>query len=191
MAILRSRALASAPTTVRGVEVQRAAERQQAVIDDAVAEAAAASRSAAEAAWQAEREQLLQRAAAAEAKAEAVAADYHQRFSAGLAALETVPARLADLERAILTASEGACVALALDVAGRILRRCVDEGADWLAPVVADALRNLPDRRAIALHLHPLDAAALRAGIQGLTLPDAVVVIDDPDLQRGALVVHC
>ena len=153
-----------------------AAERARAI----VAEAEARARELLEAA-QAERERI--RADAAEqGRAEGLA-----RAGATLvAAAAARDRRLAGAEREV--------VALALDVARKVLGRELAQDRSAVADLAAQALAVARDRREVTLRVNPEDADAIRAaaGRLGALLARApgLDVREDPTVERGGAVVE-
>ena len=153
-----------------------AAERARAI----VAEAEARARELLEAA-QAERERI--RADAAEqGRAEGLA-----RAGATLvAAAAARDRRLAGAEREV--------VALALDVARKVLGRELAQDPGAVADLAAQALAVARDRREVTLRVNPEDADAIRAaaGRLGALLARApgLDVREDPAVERGGAVVE-
>ena len=153
-----------------------AAERARAI----VAEAEARARELLEAA-QAERERI--RADAAEqGRAEGLA-----RAGATLvAAAAARDRRLAGAEREV--------VALALDVARKVLGRELAQDRSAVADLAAQALAVARDRREVTLRVNPEDADAIRAaaGRLGALLARApgLDVREDPAVERGGAVVE-
>jgi type III secretion protein L len=137
------------------------------------------------------------RAAKAEQDAKAsiakAAADAETKLGGAIAAFTKASAAIEGLHRQLLLEAEGDSVRLACALAARILARAVDEDPGWMVPVLTRALAQVPDRRAVAVRMHPADAAAARErlaiiiastpGLEGLALTD------DPTLSRGACLV--
>jgi len=153
-----------------------AAERARAI----VAEAEARARELLEAA-QAERERI--RADAAEqGRAEGLA----RAGAALVAAAAARDRRLAGAEREV--------VALALDVARKVLGRELAQDPGAVADLAAQALAVARDRREVTLRVNPADADAIRAaaGRLGALLARApgLDVREDPTVERGGAVVE-
>jgi type III secretion system HrpE/YscL family protein len=153
-----------------------AAERARAI----VAEAEARARELLEAA-QAERERI--RADAAEqGRAEGLA----RAGAALVAAAAARDRRLAGAEREV--------VALALDVARKVLGRELAQDRSAVADLAAQALAVARDRREVTLRVNPEDADAIRAaaGRLGALLARApgLDVREDPAVERGGAVVE-
>lgn len=153
-----------------------AAERARAI----VAEAEARARELLEGA-QEERERI--RADAAEqGRAEGLA----RAGAALVAAAAARDRRLAGAEREV--------VALALDVARKVLGRELAQDRSAVADLAAQALAVARDRREVTLRVNPEDADAIRAaaGRLGALLARApgLDVREDPTVERGGAVVE-
>jgi type III secretion protein L len=211
MAILRSRALAAEAHQVEypalaqahaaldarlvdartaGIAVGR--QERQAEVDDAGQRMRAAedrARAAEEAAQAA-----VRRADEAEAAARAaVLAEVEQGIGTCLAALAAAAERTGNLEKQLVQQAEADVVALAGRIAARLLRREIEDDPTWLDPVLREALCQVPDKRGIAVRMHPEDAATARdrrklitADIPGL---DRLEIFDDANLERGACIL--
>lgn len=161
----------------------------QAEIDAARAEAAEA-RQRAEAA-EARATAAEQRADQAEEAARVAAqAEVAQGIGTCLTALAAGAERLAPLEAQLVRQAEADILALAGRIAARLLRREIDDDPTWLDPVLREALAQVPDKRGVAVRMHPADAAVARERRRLITadLPglDRLEIFDDQHLDRGA-----
>jgi flagellar assembly protein FliH len=90
--------------------------------------------------------------------------------------------------------AEAQVVRLALAVAATVLRRTVEHDPDWLNTVVRHALMQIPDRRSIAIRMHPADAVGLHERMRELTARisglENIDVIDDVALPRGSCILQ-
>lgn len=211
MAILRSRALTPEvhrveyPALTRaGVEqVERQDAARQEGREQGLAEAQVTIDAAEQRAQTAEQraQAAEQRAKAAEQRAdqaEEVAranarAAVEQDIGTCLTALAAGAERLAPLENQLVRQAEADIVVLAGRIAARLLRREVEDDPTWLDPVLREALTQVPDKRGVAVRMHPTDAAVARerrklisADIPGL---DRLEIFDDAHLDRGACVL--
>jgi flagellar assembly protein FliH len=138
------------------------------------------------------------RAATAEAKAEEGAsrrqAEFLARFEPVLATIAGASARLEPLEKQLVQESEAEIVRLALAVAAAVLRQTVVLDAGWMQEVVRHALLQTPDRRAIAIRMHPADAAILQERIKDISARIAGIerleVLEDATLARGSCILQ-
>lgn len=142
--------------------------------------------------WQDEREQLRQRV-----HSEAYAAGYEEGRQAAIAAGDCV---VEDLRRIVrrLTASlveleprvESALVALALEVARRVVLREIAVEPDTLIEVIRETLRRVPiPRGPLRLRLHPQDLEIIEERREDLPGKDLSLVADS-SLSRGGCVLE-
>jgi flagellar assembly protein FliH len=193
MAILRSRA-ASGLSTIANPSVQSALQEWERKLQ-AARDAGRQSGLQEAAARIAEAER---RAAGAEAKSEEQAsrrqADFLARFEPLLATIAQVAAKLEPLEKQLVQEAESQSVRLALAIAATVLRRSIEHDQEWLASVVKHALAQIPDRRSIAIRMHPADAAVLRDRLRDLTARitgiEHIEVVDDSTLPRGSCILQ-
>ncbi len=79
-----------------------------------------------------------------------------------------------------------ATLALALDIAKQILRQALRVKPELLLPIVRGALESLPQNTLHPhVHLHPEDAALVRARMQTEITQGGWKIVEDPHLQRG------
>lgn len=126
----------------------------------------------------------------ANAKVASAAAAMEAKYAAALSALHAGIAKLEPLEKHLVAEAETELVRLALAVAAKILHRTVETEPEWMTSLLASALREVPDRRGVAVRMHPEDAAVARerqetiaSNIPGL---ERLTIQDDPSLGRGA-----
>ncbi|GDY12808.1 hypothetical protein LBMAG53_16860 [Planctomycetota bacterium] len=126
----------------------------------------------------------------ANAKVASAAAAMEAKYAAALTALNAGIAKLEPLEKQLVAQAETELVRLALAVAAKILHRTVETEPEWMTSLLASALREVPDRRGVAVRMHPEDAAVARerqetiaSNIPGL---ERLTIQDDPSLGRGA-----
>lgn len=177
--------------------VHAGVERAQREIEARLDQAQAAGRSAGIAESAQRVAEAERRAAAAEKRAgeavRAARAEIERDLAPALAAVAAAAQRTADLERQLAQSAEAECVRIALAVAARVLRREVETDSAWMTGLVQAALREIPDRRGVAIRLCPQDAAALRSMLPQIaaTVPglERVELEDDPRLPRGGCVL--
>ncbi len=197
MAILRSRSASELVHTLENPVVNQAI----AVQEQRLAQALAQGKAEGERVAQVKVVAAEAKAAAAEAKAktaEARAAEtdaklkaqYEQSLGASISLLADATARLEILEKQLVQEAEADVMRLAMQVAARILRREVTADPVWIQPVVQDALALVPDKRAVAVRVHPDEAALLNARKREILADSPGVenlqITADPDLDRGA-----
>lgn len=98
----------------------------------------------------------------------------------------------ADRDR-LLAGAEREVVALALDVARKVLGRELAGDPDLIAELAARALAEARERREVVLRVNPADAAALRAGeerLAALLVRAHLLVREDASLAPGAVLVE-
>lgn len=104
-----------------------------------------------------------------------------ERCGREVAALAAAVKAVQDLHTKTVKEAEQDCLALALAVAARVLRREVAADGAWLATVIAEVRDRLPPGKDLRLAVHPQDLEDVRrAGVQSLDL------VADPSLTRGA-----
>jgi flagellar biosynthesis/type III secretory pathway protein FliH len=194
MAILRSRAVEGQPAPIAnpGVEqalrewdVRLAAAREagrQAGIAESAQRVAAAERRAAEAEGRADERGRRQQA------------EFLARFEPVLGTIAGAALRLEHLEKQLVQESEAEVVRLALAVAAAVLRRSVEVDPAWMDAAVKRALAQVPDRRSVAIRMHPTDSACLAERLRELTTRIAglerVELIEDANLPRGSCILQ-
>jgi flagellar assembly protein FliH len=162
-----------------------------------MAQAETAGRAAAQSEAQSTIAAAEQRAAAAERRAgeaeATIRAQYEERLGVALSALERATAELIGLHRQLVQEAETDIVRLALRIASRLLRREVEDDPTWMEPVLAEALGKVPDKRGIAVRMHPSDAEVaterkrlIMEQVPGL---ERVEFFGDEALPRGACVI--
>jgi flagellar assembly protein FliH len=83
-------------------------------------------------------------------------------------------------------------LALAVDIAQRMVHTTLKVKPELLLPIVRDAIAALPNSEgAVSLHLHPNDAALLRQHLPEMSGHDTWRVIDDERLAVGGCRVLC
>ena len=98
-------------------------------------------------------------------------------------------AMLAHVSEAVTQYEEtlgGEMLALTLEIARQLLRQALRVKPELVLPIVRGAMESLPQNTAHPhLHLHPDDAALVRAGMQAEIAQGGWKVIDDPRVMRG------
>jgi flagellar biosynthesis/type III secretory pathway protein FliH len=106
------------------------------------------------------------------------------------AALESAVKAVQALEAEIVSGTESQLVALALEIAGKILVQTIEDGKYRIEPIVREALRRIPSRCNIVVRLNPQDLArwqeaAATVPVVGLKLTA------DPGVRKAECVVEC
>lgn len=111
-----------------------------------------------------------------------------------LKALSQSLAEVENLEAQLIQASETEVVRLAVAIAARAVHAHVEADPEWMRPVLADALRQIPDRRQVVIRLNPADAGVARERLRELSaaVPGLVQleVVDDAGLERGGCILQ-
>lgn len=191
--LIRSQTIAGQASTL----AQASAERSRRLADEASERLRAEGRAAAEKAAQARIAAAEARAKDAEERAEKRVAqaktDAEQRLGTAAAALERTLAGMSVLERQIIASAEAETVRLALAIAGRVLAREVEADPQWMRDLMAAALADVPDRRAVTVRCAPRDAAMIRERLAATaaSVPgtERLLLEDDPSLQPGSLLL--
>jgi flagellar biosynthesis/type III secretory pathway protein FliH len=194
MTILRSRAVAGQAVALANAGVDRALKEWE----DRVALAREAGRQQGLAEAAAQVAEAERRAAQAEAAAAARMADrqaeFLARFEPVLASLGGATRQLGQLEKQLVQESEAEIVRLALAVAAAVLRCTVERDPAWMTSLARHAISEVPDRRALVVRMHPVDAAALSARMAEVTarIPglEGVEVLGDASLAHGSCIVQ-
>lgn len=97
---------------------------------------------------------------------------------------------LARVRRSLRKEAERDVVKLAVAIARRILRRDLLTDPEAILGVAKAAIEQLDARDLLRVRLHPHDAPLLRQMLTARAVPDAVEVIPDQGLARGALIIE-
>lgn len=120
-------------------------------------------------------------------------ADYEQRLGHAIAALAAGTTQLDTLEGQLVREAEADVARLALLIAARLLRREIEDDPTWMESVLADALGRVPDKRGIAVRMHPLDAEVAserkRFILEQTPGIERVEFFGDDSLPRGACII--
>ena len=191
--ILRSRSSAAQVHTVEYPAVRETLSSWERRME----QAEAAGRASAHSEAQIKIAAAEQRAAAAERRAgeleATIRSQYEARLGVALSALERATVELAGLHRQLVQEAEADIVRLALRIAARLLRREVEDDPTWMEPVLTEALGKVPDKRGIAVRMHPTDAEIAserkRLIIEQVPGLERVEFFGDESLPRGACVI--
>jgi len=190
--ILRSRAIAGQAVALANPLVDRALDDWRKKVDGAHEVGRQAGLAEAQARIAAAEARAVQAEAAAKSATLAAEQALQARLGQAITALDAALGSVEALEKQVMLAAEAEMVALATRVAARVLHREIESGA-WVQTVVAAALARMPDRRGVAVRLHPEDAAlareARRAIGQAVPGVERLEFFDDPGLERGACIL--
>lgn len=195
MALLRSRT----HTTADGaIAPAGALDRALSELDQRLRTARDDGRQNATSELQARIDAAEKRAAEAEQAVERALAERTQRLESRLATLldglAVAAQRIEEVQAQTVRACETDVVRLALAVAAKVLAHAVDHDPEWMADVVARALNQIPDRRVIALRMHPSDAGLVRERHKELSLAapnlGRLDIVDDAALEPGSVLLQ-
>lgn len=187
--ILRSRATSEQAHAVEHPAVRETIAAWERRLDDA--------HRAGHAAGLAEADAKIVAAQASEARAQAtevaIKADYEHRLGQAISALADGTAHLDQLAGQLIRTAEADVARLALLIAARLLHREVEDDPTWMEAVLADALARVPDKRGIAVRMHPADAEAAterkRFILEQAPGVERLEFFADEALPRGACII--
>jgi flagellar biosynthesis/type III secretory pathway protein FliH len=131
--------------------------------------------------------------AAAHEEAEAIRSAARERGrEEGQAAAASTLAQAAAARDRLLAAVEGEVVALALDIARRVVGELATREPAIAVESARRALAAARGRPGVLLRVHPDDAAAVRAARSALDrgIATGVALVEDPEVGRGGTVVE-
>ncbi len=99
-------------------------------------------------------------------------------------------AQLAELEQHIVEETKERILALALEIAGRVVRDRIAAGDPVAARVAAEVLTDAPRQGTRVLRVHPDDHAALLQALPGLGEPGSITLEMDASIAPGGVVVE-
>jgi flagellar biosynthesis/type III secretory pathway protein FliH len=134
-------------------------------------------------------EALLAEAKAALEASKARLDEEGRRLAETRAALTKAIEGLRAAESDVLAGAEAQVIELSLAIAGKVIMQEIEAGRFQMEPVVREALRHVPSRRDVIVHLSPPDAAAWQQG--GTVAPaNGMKVVADSTLSRGDCLVE-
>lgn len=105
-------------------------------------------------------------------------------------ALEGAADAIRALEAEVILSAESQLVALALEIAGKILAQEIEDGKHRIEPIVQEALRRIPSRRDIVVRLNPQDLARWQeAGLAPFA--SGLKLMADPTVRKAECLVEC
>ena len=105
-----------------------------------------------------------------------------------MASFTKIVTELAGTRKKLRTEAETAAVALALEVARRVLHREVAADPEAILGLVKAAFQKCDARTTQRLRVSPQDAGAIRENQARLNLPPGLEIIPDPNLVRGSAI---
>jgi len=94
------------------------------------------------------------------------------------------------LQDELLAEAETQLVDLAIDIARKVLMQEIQAERYEIDPIVAEALRRVPCRRGVVVHLHGDDLARCRAAEQLAEDSEHIRFVADPNVRPGECVVQ-
>lgn len=131
-------------------------------------------------------------AAETAADEQALAAERAELASARQA-LEKGLAELAALRRQLVRQAEEELVALALDIARKVLMQEIQAGRYEIDPIVQEALERVPSQQGVVAHLHPEDwsrCQRAQSPQRGEGGSGGVRFVADPGVARGECILE-
>jgi flagellar assembly protein FliH len=110
------------------------------------------------------------------------------RIDPALASLGAIVAELAATRMKLRAETEGAAVALALEVARRVLHREVAADPEALLGLVKAAFQKCDARATQRLRVSPADAETIRENQTRLNFPPGLEIVADRNLPRGSAI---
>lgn len=116
--------------------------------------------------------------------------ELQQETRSALTALETALGEAHELREQILAEAEEQLVDLAVDIARKVLAQQIEAGRYEIEPIVAEALKRVPARREVVVHLHPEDHARCMEARDGQDPDGPVTYKADPSVARAGCVLE-
>ena len=128
-----------------------------------------------------------------EAREAGLAEGYQAGFAEGQEAAsrqaERITALADNLQQALTTIDQSVAddiLALAIELAGQVLRRTIDSDPDYLLPIVREALAALPLHHGhVTLHINPADGETLRQHLGNQFAQSGWHIVEDPQVELG------
>lgn len=113
-----------------------------------------------------------------------------QRLQQARRALQDAAGQLDRLRQDLLKEAEAQLVDLAVNIAAKILAQEIQAGRYEIEPIVAEALKGVPPRQEVVVHLHPDDFAACRPGERDDGDGACVRFVSDPDIRPAECIIE-
>jgi flagellar assembly protein FliH len=109
------------------------------------------------------------------------------RLAGAIRAVEGAAAEIRQFQAELLAEAEQQLLELALDIARRVLMQEIRAQRYEIEPIVTEALRQIPVRRDVVVHLHPDDHAQCKLGGRDEAADGAAGVrfVADADVRPG------
>ncbi len=108
-----------------------------------------------------------------------------ERLAQARQALAAAGGRFRQLQADLIAEAEQQLLDLALDIARKVLMQEIQAGRYEIDPIVTEAMRHVPSRRDVVVHLHPDDYAQCRAAEQLGDDSDGIRFLADPNVGRA------
>ena len=201
MAILRSPTVSGSPRALHNAAVDRALldweERVNQARDEGIAlglQQAAEQVREAKAIQAGVDEKITSIQQAADLKIKQKNDFWKEEWGRVLASLQEALDEVASLEKQAVQSSERAILQLALQMAGHMLNRQIVCEEEWMLPLLQQAIQQLPDKRAIQIRMHPLDAEHVQENRRAVTelIQQSITfdVLADEQISRGSLILE-
>jgi flagellar assembly protein FliH len=105
-------------------------------------------------------------------------------------ALEAALGEAHELREQILAEAEEQLVDLAVDIARKVLAQEIEAGRYEIEPIVSEALKRVPARRDVVVHLHPEDHARCMEARGEKPADEHVTYKADPSVARAGCVLE-
>ena len=116
--------------------------------------------------------------------------ELRQETRTAIDALEAALVEAHELRGQILAEAEEQLVDLAVDIARKVLAQEIEAGRYEIEPIVAEALKRVPARRDVVVHLHPEDHARCMEAREGGESDGPVTYKADTSVGRAGCVLE-
>jgi flagellar assembly protein FliH len=116
--------------------------------------------------------------------------ELRQETRTAIDALEAALVEAHELRGQILAEAEEQLVDLAVDIARKVLAQEIEAGRYEIEPIVTEALKRVPARRDVVVHLHPEDHARCMEAREGRESDGPVTYKADASVGRAGCVLE-
>jgi flagellar assembly protein FliH len=113
-----------------------------------------------------------------------------QRLALACQAVAKAAGQLQQAQAALAAEAEEQLRGLAVEIARKVLVQEVQAGRYEIDPIVAEAMRHVPSRRNVVVHLHPDDYAQCEMARQLAEDSDGIRFVADPNLQPAECILE-
>jgi flagellar assembly protein FliH len=107
------------------------------------------------------------------------------RLASACQALTRAAQQVEGFRAELLAEAEGQLLSLAVEIARKVLMQEIQAGRYQIDPIVAEALRHVPARGGVVVHLNPGDCAQCQAAAKQEGDPQQVRFVADVNVQPG------